>query len=389
MNEFLTAVRHCNLSRVRGIVEENGDAILLTKCDQGLTAMHLATGNGHLEMVQYLCSIDNSCMDVQCQDGNTPLHFACHLGCTEISEFLVNNGADVHLRNAKGETALYVALDDGSDYKMAHYLLEEGGATVDIGNGLNAMLLHLAIGRPNQAVVRYLLEHESPVATWRRSALFTAIHESAEMVKFLVQQNLVNVEDVDGWGHTALHQAVVGYPDISIVKFLVQETSCNIEGYAECVQVLLEDGGADVEARDRNGRTALHHGAENGRQSVSECLVNYGKANVEAIDDALGQTPLHLACIHSSETLSSRFATVKILVEGGGANVEAIDKMGRTALHWACRENHLKIVQYLVEEHGVNAVTADREGWTALHFACGAGYLGLAVYLVAHIRTDD
>jgi ankyrin repeat protein len=53
----------------------------------------------------------------------------------------------------------------------------------------------------------------------------------------------------------------------------------------------LVDQGADVNARDRYGRTALYLAAENGQLSIVQYLVDQG-TDVNAID-ALGTTPLH------------------------------------------------------------------------------------------------
>ena len=54
----------------------------------GLTALHLASGQGHLEMVKYL--VIEQQMDPLCEDeyGNTPLHRACVHGHLPVVEFL-------------------------------------------------------------------------------------------------------------------------------------------------------------------------------------------------------------------------------------------------------------------------------------------------------------
>jgi ankyrin repeat protein len=59
---------------------------------------------------------------------------------------------------------------------------------------------------------------------------------------------------------------------------------------------------------------------------------------------------------------------VKQLVEGG-ANIEARDSLGSTALSRACLEGQLEIVVYLVE-HGANVAHRGFEGKTPLHCAC-------------------
>jgi len=55
----------------------------------GLTPLHIASEQGHLDMVRYLVSEQQ--MDPQCEDeyGNTALHRACAGGCQAVVELLV------------------------------------------------------------------------------------------------------------------------------------------------------------------------------------------------------------------------------------------------------------------------------------------------------------
>ena len=51
-----------------------------------------------------------------------------------------------------------------------------------------------------------------------------------------------------------------------------------------------------------------------------------------------------------------------------GANINAKDEVGKTALHAACREEKLEVIQYLIE-HGAAINTMDKHGRTPLHLA--------------------
>jgi ankyrin repeat protein len=129
----------------------------------------------------------------------------------------------VHIRNANGETPLYTAIAGGTDFGIVHFLLEEGGATVDVENEYNETLLQLALERPNEAVAHFFLANASTKDSRRESALFLAIQRTyfeklagcqissnsgEEMVKLLVQGGCGNVEawDDDGW--TPLHVVI-------------------------------------------------------------------------------------------------------------------------------------------------------------------------------------
>ena len=74
-----------------------------------------------------------------------------------------------------------------------------------------------------------------------------------------------------------------------------------------------------------------------------------------------------------------RRRTVRALVEQG-ADLGAVDKFGRTAMHWAAYSGNLELVKYLVS---VKAdVNAADDGRTVLHAAAGRGELDVVEYLV-------
>lgn len=65
-----------------------------------------------------------------------------------------------------------------------------------------------------------------------------------------------------------------------------------------------------------------------------------------------------------------------------GANVNARDKDGRTALRWAAARGHLNVVKLLVEK-GANVDGKNRRGSTPLMRAAGNGKMGVVRFLVA------
>jgi len=69
------------------------------------------------------------------------------------------------------------------------------------------------------------------------------------------------------------------------------------------VRLLLEKG-ANIEARDNTGRTALHWAAERGREEVVQLLLDKG-ADIEAEDNAR-RTPWHWADQNGHEVVVQR-----------------------------------------------------------------------------------
>ncbi|XP_077313653.1 protein phosphatase 1 regulatory subunit 12C isoform X1 [Lithobates pipiens] len=56
---------------------------------------------------------------------------------------------------------------------------------------------------------------------------------------------------------------------------------------------------------------------------------------------------------------------------------------GISALHQACIDENLEVVEFLVN-HGANVNQADNEGWTPLHVAASCGYMEIAEYLLKY-----
>ncbi len=160
--------------------------------------------------------------------------------------------------------------------------------------------------------------------------------KSLEEIKELLKKG-ADVEASNRYGNTALMVAVYN-GHLEVVKYL-----------AEC--------GVDLEVKD--GDTALMKAAINGHLDVVKCLAECG-ADVHQ-KDRYEQTALVEAATHG------HWEVVKCLVELG-ADLEAQDKNGRTALMKAARDGYLEVVEYLVQ-NGADLEAKDKYGRTALDTA--------------------
>jgi len=128
------------------------------------------------------------------------------------------------------------------------------------------------------------------------------------------------------------------------------------------VRALLQ-AGADVNAAQADGTTALHWAAYNDDAETAVLLVQ-AKANVNATNH-FGVPPLALACTNGS------IAIVKLLLEAG-ADSNVTLKGGETPLMLAARSGNVQVVKALLAyEARVDA--RERHGQTALMWAAAEG----------------
>lgn len=73
------------------------------------------------------------------QDGRTALHVACHSGDLRLVQFLLNNGASVHVRDYRGDSPLIDAIH--AKNLDIIYLLVQTGAVIPWSK--SAIALHL------------------------------------------------------------------------------------------------------------------------------------------------------------------------------------------------------------------------------------------------------
>lgn len=148
-----------------------------------------------------------------------------------------------------------------------------------------------------------------------------------------------------------------------------------MRGDVEGVRTLLKQG-ADVNAAQGDGMTALHWAAMNGSTEIADLVIASG-ANLEAVTRLGGYTPLHLAA------RAGRTATVKILL-GAGADVRATTNTGSvTPLHFAAEAGNSGTVTALLD--GGAEVNARETEWgqTPLMFAAAANRANVVSLLVS------
>jgi ankyrin repeat protein len=140
------------------------------------------------------------------------------------------------------------------------------------------------------------------------------------------------------------------------------------------VKQLLKDG-ADVNASQGDGMTALHWAALNGDAELAQMLL-YAGANVGAKTRIGGFTPLHLAAQIGN-------AAVIAPLVASGAQVNAATSTGATPLMEAAHSGSAEAVRILIENKADPNVKEVANGQTALMFAAAADRAEVVKLLLA------
>jgi ankyrin repeat protein len=142
------------------------------------------------------------------------------------------------------------------------------------------------------------------------------------------------------------------------------------KGHIAVVKMLL-DKDANIEAQNNNRKTALFYACSMGHIAVVEMLVDKG-ANIEANKD--GIAPLLRASDYG------HIAVVEMLINKG-ANIDAKNKNGNTALMQASANGHIAVVEMLLDK-GANIEAKSNSGETPLHSACYNGHIAVVEILL-------
>ena len=235
--------------------------------------------------------------------GMTPLLAATRdswHGRPEAVMTLLANGADPRVRDGEGNTPLHHAARS-SDPGVAA-LLRDAAAELEERNNDGLTPLGIACASGNWRLARFLLERGAKA-------------QSDEGTPALLAAAGVEEDDAAGVGLLLKHKA-------------------------------------RVDARDAQGRSALHEAASAGHVEIIQALLA-AHADLQA-RDAEGRTPL-LAAVAAGQ-----LAAVQALVEAG-ADLAATDTEGRSPLDHAVQAGRWSVVAVLDPEYPLPAAIAETE----------------------------
>jgi ankyrin repeat protein len=293
--QLCNACSQGTLTHVARLIEAGVD--LNARKHSGDSALQLAVLGNHLPVVSYL--VQHGARVDSTEAGSSPLHDACRWGRLEIATLFLDTGkVDLNLQDNQGDTPLHCAVKNRRE-AIINLLLKKGAAT-HLVNDHGYTALHVAVMEAVPlAIVRVLLDcmNEDAINIADKQGC-TALHRviirkagcenaSAELVMDLLGRR-ANSNLRDHTGKTPLHYAV------SLNKL-------------EMTAKLLERG-ANQLLRDKKGDTPLLFACRNGySHQWAKLLLRKPSTTIE-LTDREGWLPLFLACTHNETSLDTIYA---------------------------------------------------------------------------------
>jgi ankyrin repeat protein len=176
------------------------------------------------------------------------------------------------------------------------------------------------------------------------------IHETAELgnlekVRAYLEKDPKQINATDSKGRTVLGRAERSGKK-ELVEFLLEKGATEdifaaaIVGHTDKIAALLKQDPKLINARDGDGKTALHWGALYGQTKVMELLLA-NKADVNLLDED-GFTPLHWAA-----TFNQSDAVKLLLANKANMNIK-VQKYGWTPLRLAVIHGHMATAEALL-----------------------------------------
>ena len=327
----------------------------------GATPLHEAARSGNLKIMDMILS-QGAEMNAQDAKGNSALHIAIppQNHRQALSRFLAN-GANPNLRDEHGESPLHIIITLNRNPDVAQTLLG-GGADVTIRNMDGKTPLYLAVEQNRLGVIPLLLAYGSDVFAADNSGITPfdrAMRDNEAALNVLITPETIHQSD--NAGNTLLHAAVKNRGASKLIAFILDQRAL-------------------VNARNKEGETALHIAVRMNQRENGEFLISRG-ADIFAANSA-GESPLYLALASSGGVRQWLF---------NPRTITARDGLGNTMLHYAAQWKMDTHISFIIQR-GATLEAANATGETPLFMAVkndGASTVRTLLNAKANLHARD
>ncbi len=307
--------------------------------------IHDAVRSGDLVKVKTLLKTHSEWLNSPDQNQKTPLLLSLESGHAAIARYLIDQGADINLKDKDKNSPIHNAAYLGN-LEIVDLLLKKGAASLNEGNYRGQTPLHLACERGHPGVVTRLLEAGADVEArdtlGRTPLMTTATSKNMEVVNALLKKGA----DINA----ALKRGPATYTTLTVAAMY---------GFKDLVDVLIDKDAAISE--DTLERT-LVLAVQGGHFRLFEHVQEKGL-------DLAGLKEKDPGWVYPAAAGGSVEIMKTLLAQG--FSLDQKDGDGWTPLHIAAAGGHIKMIELLLAD-GLDKDARNMRGETAYHVAVSA-----------------
>ena len=362
----------------------------------------------------------------------TPLHYSCHNGNLELSQYLIEvQGSDINIKNKNGWNALDHSARSGN-MALVQYLIKKNQWL------LNSFCLLQAVGSTKLPLVKTLVNECKLDPHVKSSNSMLAVHQAAhvgaiDVLQYLIKDCGCDLSTISGEDNTNVFHYSAWNGHYSFIKYIIhhypQYTSplhstndndalpihfaCD-SGNIKLVTFLIDEMKCDITTADKKGGTCVTWACTSGNLDLVKILIKQYKCNPRISSGGVPSLGVAVMSgnVHILEWLRQEYHVnlamfikgtlpfyahynhvycLKHLLNNYSFDINATDPRNdtqSTLLHLACQEGHVATVLYLTSLPKCDISAKTSNGSTALRLACKSRSLPILKHLVEECHMD-